>query len=185
MSAAKFEHFLALLRRELSRVEKSPNSLFTKFIIFEKSIKGVILELLSISVFPIFSDEVTDFLHHIAARSHLLSSAHVINYLFTKVADASDRKLASFSLLFFLWGLLELSESVGLWKKRRWAEYLAVVGTGMFVPIEAYTLIYQPNIEKVIILFFNILLVIYLIWSHKLFFIQEQSDRRPSGKDAS
>jgi len=37
-------------------------------------------------------------------------------------------------------GAIELTEAVGLWLMRRWGEYVAAVGTGVFVPLEVYEL---------------------------------------------
>ncbi len=170
-----FHRFKAIAHRELFLRESEPLSVITKIIVVEKCLKSIFLGLLAISIFPIFSDTFIDTLQKIAARSHFLSNAQVVTYFFSWIEVASNRRLFSFSLFFALWGILETTEAIGLYKRRRWAEYLTVVGTGIFIPIECYSVLYRPTPEKIVILSFNIFLVVYLIWNHKLFIIKDSS----------
>ena len=39
-----------------------------------------------------------------------------------------------------VYGALQLAEGVGLWSLKRWGEYVAVVGTTLFIPLEVYEL---------------------------------------------
>jgi uncharacterized membrane protein (DUF2068 family) len=57
---------------------------------------------------------------------------------------------------------LFLTEGVGLAMKQRWAEYLALVATGLFVPVEIYELCKEPSIAKGVLLVINIAVVAYL-----------------------
>ena len=42
------------------------------------------------------------------------------------------------------YGVLELVEAVGLWLMKRWGEYVAVVGTAIFIPLEVYEIV-EPS----------------------------------------
>jgi hypothetical protein len=42
-------------------------------------------------------------------------------------------------------GLLEIVEGVGLWLRKRWAEWLTVIATSLLVPFEIYELIHRPS----------------------------------------
>ena len=69
-----------------------------------------------------------------------------------------------------VYALLELAESAGLWLATRWGEYLATVATSAFLPLEVWELA-KGHITwlKVAALVINLLLVIYLIWTRRLF----------------
>ena len=54
-------------------------------------------------------------------------------------------------------------EGVGLWQRRRWAEYLTVVATSLLVPLEVYELVHHATLLKVGGLVVNLLIVAYLI----------------------
>jgi uncharacterized membrane protein (DUF2068 family) len=69
-----------------------------------------------------------------------------------------------------LYALIELVESIGLRQGRRWGEYFAMVATSIFLPLEVWDLT-RGHITwlKVGALAINLLLVIYLVWTKRLF----------------
>ncbi|MEZ0579564.1 DUF2127 domain-containing protein [Nocardioides sp. MH1] len=70
------------------------------------------------------------------------------------------------------YGILQLTEAVGLWLMKRWGEYVAVVGTSIFVPLEVYELVEGFTWLKVGALVVNLAAVVYLVWSKRLFGIR-------------
>jgi uncharacterized membrane protein (DUF2068 family) len=55
-------------------------------------------------------------------------------------------------------------EGVGLLLRRRWAEWLTVVVTISFIPIEVYELARHASAGKVITLALNVVVAAYLLW---------------------
>jgi uncharacterized membrane protein (DUF2068 family) len=68
-----------------------------------------------------------------------------------------------------VYGTLQLVESSGLWLMKRWGEYVAVVGTSLFLPLEIYEVIDKVTFLRVAALVINLFLVFYLIWTKRLF----------------
>ncbi len=69
-----------------------------------------------------------------------------------------------------VYALIELVESVGLWLGQRWGEYFAMIATSIFLPWEVWELT-RGHITwlKVAAFVINLLLVIYLVWTRRLF----------------
>ncbi len=67
------------------------------------------------------------------------------------------------------YALLEGTEGVGLAMRRRWAEYLTVIATGILIPYEAYEVIHRPTLFKVGALVLNLGVVGYLAYRKRLF----------------
>ncbi|MEE4540707.1 DUF2127 domain-containing protein [Streptomyces sp. V4-01] len=67
------------------------------------------------------------------------------------------------------YALIEVVEGVGLWFGKRWAEYLAVVATAAFLPIEVYELTEKMSWFKVGTLALNIAAVLYILIGKRLF----------------
>ena len=69
-----------------------------------------------------------------------------------------------------VYALIELVEGVGLWLGQRWGEYFAMIATSVFLPLEVWELA-RGNITwlKVAAFVINLLLVIYLVWTRRLF----------------
>ena len=67
------------------------------------------------------------------------------------------------------YALIEVVEGVGLWFGKRWAEYLAVVATAAFLPIEIYELTEKISYFKIGTLALNIVAVLYILIGKRLF----------------
>ena len=67
------------------------------------------------------------------------------------------------------YAIIELTEGVGLWLGQRWGEYFAMVATSVFLPYEVYDLTVKVTWLRVGALVVNLLLVVYLVWSKRLF----------------
>lgn len=67
------------------------------------------------------------------------------------------------------YAVLQLLEGIGLWSLRRWGEYVAVIGTSIFIPIEVYELSKHVTYVKIAAFIINVALVVYLIVSKRLF----------------
>jgi uncharacterized membrane protein (DUF2068 family) len=61
------------------------------------------------------------------------------------------------------------AESIGLWRGRRWAEYLTLVEAGSLVPFEVYEVFNAASPLKVVSLVVNLAVVLYLLISKRLF----------------
>ncbi len=64
---------------------------------------------------------------------------------------------------------LEGTEGVGLAMRRRWAEYLTVIATGVLIPYELYEVVRHPSLFKLGALALNLAVVGYLAYRKRLF----------------
>ena len=64
----------------------------------------------------------------------------------------------------FLYAALFLTEGVGLWRQKLWAEYLTVIATASFIPFEIYEIIQLRTVPRIGALVINVLVVLYLIY---------------------
>lgn len=55
-------------------------------------------------------------------------------------------------------------EGVGLWMRRRWAEWLTVIITASLIPLEVWELLHRPSLGKAWLIAANAAIVAYLIW---------------------
>jgi uncharacterized membrane protein (DUF2068 family) len=85
-----------------------------------------------------------------------------VHVLLDRLGQISPRELMGMSAASFLYSGVQVTEGVGLYLERRWAEYLAVLGTGGFLPIELYELGRAFSWSKLAVLIFNGLVVGYL-----------------------
>lgn len=60
-------------------------------------------------------------------------------------------------------------EAFALWQAKRWGEYFAMIVTSLGLPFEIYELSKAVTVTKVVLFVLNILLVVYLVYSRRLF----------------
>lgn len=89
--------------------------------------------------------------------------------LIHKALETHHSTLHWLTLGVLAYGALELLEAVGLWLMRRWGEYVAVVGTGIFVPLEVYELFERVTWLRVAAFVVNVFAVVYILWTKRLF----------------
>lgn len=63
----------------------------------------------------------------------------------------------------FLYGALFGVEGVGLLMRKRWAEWLTVIITASFIPLEIWEIAKHRSVVKWIVLTLNVMILIYLI----------------------
>jgi uncharacterized membrane protein (DUF2068 family) len=68
-----------------------------------------------------------------------------------------------------VYAVLELVEAIGLWHEKRWAEYLTVIATAGFLPIEIVELTRRVTVIRVTALVVNIAIVVWLLYRKRLF----------------
>ncbi|MHB1473203.1 MAG: DUF2127 domain-containing protein [Dermatophilaceae bacterium] len=90
---------------------------------------------------------------------------HLIEQAFT--ARHSTLVLVAVGVLAY--GALELVEGTGLWFKKRWGEYVAVVATTFFVPLEILEVLAKVTWLRVGALVINLFAIAYLLWTKRLF----------------
>jgi uncharacterized membrane protein (DUF2068 family) len=82
---------------------------------------------------------------------------------------ASHSTLTWVAVGLFTYGAIQVAEGVGLWSLQRWGEYLAVVATALFLPLEVYELTEKVTWLRVLAFVVNLALVAYLIVTKRLF----------------
>ena len=81
-----------------------------------------------------------------------------------KLSKLDPQKLKALSVGTFLYAGIYLTEGVGLVLRKRWAEYLTIISTAGFVPLEVYEIVQRVDFVRITVLLVNIAIVAYLVW---------------------
>lgn len=144
----------------------------------ERAIRGVLLLALAYGIYKFDGsrdalrqvfDTYVPLLRPVADRLGIdLQTAGPVR-LIDKLLNTNHSTLLYVALGVTAYGLLELLEAVGLWLMRRWGEYVAVVGTAIFIPLEIYELVERVTWLRMVAFVFNVFAVIYIVWTKRLF----------------
>ena len=142
---------------------------FLKVIIWELAIKGTLLLLLSVGLLNLINKDLEILSKQLADALNLDVDNYYINLLLSKVGMVKTTLLVEVSIGLLLYGALSWVEAYGLHKRKRWAEYLTVVSTSLFIPLEIYEVIRRLTVVRAGVLILNIAIVYYLIKHKELF----------------
>jgi len=76
----------------------------------------------------------------------------------------SDARIHALRVVTLSYAAVFAVEGVGLWMRRRWAEWLTVVITASLIPLEIWELLHRPSLGKAWVIAANAVIVGYLIW---------------------
>ena len=102
-----------------------------------------------------------------ALHINLTDSAFV--HRLQHLLSSKPHTLSLIAIGLFAYAGLQLVEGVGLWMLKRWGEYVAVVGTSAFIPLEVYELLERVTWLRIAALLVNVGAVVYLVWTKRLF----------------
>jgi len=116
-----------------------------------------------------------------------IKDSHLI-HLLNDAVMSSQHTLTVVFIALAAYGVLQCVEAGGLWFMKRWAEYLTVVATSLFIPLEVYELASKVTALRLGAFLLNVGAVIWLVWTKHLFGLNGGAaaahEDVPSGRNA-
>ena len=164
-------HYFARLWHELGRLGGEHDA-FIKVIIVERIAKAIVLVAIGIGLLVAGQKGWLDnWAEYAQDQLNLSIGCNIILQLLLRglVYVGAFTHITLLAISAMVYAALEATEGVGLAMRRRWAEYLTVIATGILIPYEAYEVIMHPTLFKVGALLLNLAVVGYLAYRKRLF----------------
>lgn len=129
-----------------------------------KLVKAALLIAVGISVLKLVHNGSTDALEQWGATLALKPGAHYLDQAVSKIASLPPNRLKDVGFGSFVYAALFLTEGVGLWLGKRWAEWLTTIITASLIPLEIYEIIHHSTAAKGVLLIINLAVVLYLVF---------------------
>src|ERR1700733_454563 len=144
-------------------MKSSQNGLIRLVALF-KLLKAALLIIGGIGLLKLIHMDVATELDHWIVKLGFDPGSHYVNQAIQKATNLSPNKIKELGLTSFVYAALFLTEGIGLWLLKRWAEWLTVIITSSLVPLEVYEIYRHPTPIKIIVLVINIAIVGYLLY---------------------
>ena len=149
-----------------------------RLLAIERWIRALVLAALAFAVFKfessqtslqqLFNRDLPRFKSLAASFNYDLSKSPTVDEI-RRLLHSKHSTLHLVEAFLIVYAALQVAEGIGLWSLKRWGEYVAVVGTSIFLPLEIHELTKNVTVLKVGALLVNLGLVVYLIVSKRLF----------------
>ena len=143
---------------------KSTDNRVIRLIALFKLVKAVLLIVVGMSALHLLHQDVASVAEHWVKLLGLDPGNRYIDRALQKMGNLTPSKIKTFGVGSFIYAALFLTEGIGLWLVKRWAEWFSVIITSSLVPVEVYETYRHPSAIKCLVLVLNIAVVAYLVY---------------------
>jgi len=126
--------------------------------------KGALVFIAGFGLLSLVHRDVQATAEHIVRHLHLNPARHYPRIFIEAAGNINDTELRSLAALACVYGVVRFIEAYGLWHKRVWAEWFAIISGSIYLPIEAYEIFEHVTWTRMIILLVNAFIVGYLVY---------------------
>jgi len=132
-------------------------------IIVLKAFYGILFFLVGLGVFALINKDVSDLAEQAADSLGIDPENRYLLLVIESLTGVSPKQIAAVGLGTILTSGLLLTMAWGLHLRQAWAEWLTIVATAFFIPIEIYEVVSSPHFTYALALAVNALIVWYLV----------------------
>lgn len=97
-------------------------------------------------------------------RLGLDPGSNFLNHAIQRACEIPQDKIWELGAVSFVYAGLFMTEGIGLWFAKRWAEWFTVIITGSLIPFEIYETVHRPTVIRIAVLLINAAVVAYLVY---------------------
>ncbi len=136
-------------------------------IAIERVVKALTLLAVSIGALSLMDRDRPELAERLVDWLEVDRGRAVVEWLLARVAGISDGMLLGMGLGGLGYAALEIVEAYGLIRARAWAEWLTIVATALFIPVEVLSLVHRPTPLDVVAIALNVAIVAFLVWHRR------------------
>lgn len=128
-----------------------------------KLAQAALFALVGVGALRLLGKDVGDELMHLVDALHFNPESKLVNFLAAQADRVDDHLLRRIGAVVFIYAALDMAEGIGLAMEKVWAEYLTLLITASFLPLEIYELWERVTWLRGSLLTVNILVLVYLL----------------------
>ena len=128
-----------------------------------KFFKGAVLIVLACGAINLLHKDVALHVERWLNQLRIDPDNYYIGTLLNRLELVHTKELKELSALGFGYAALFLTEGTGLLFRKRWAEWLTIIATSSFMPLELYELVKEFTALRLLLLLVNAAVVLFLI----------------------
>lgn len=141
-----------------------------------KLLKAIFFFLLGVGALHLMNKNLSLEVLRLATLLRRDPEGRLVHMVLERVDLIDVHRLRQISLGTFAYSALALTEGIGLYLEKVWAEYLTLMLTVSFLPWEIFEMARDPNWFRLALLLINLLVLGYLVW-----LIQRKRRREQAG----
>jgi len=128
-----------------------------------EAIKGIGVVALGILLLFVHT-HAEDFAYSMLFHLHMDPDRRFAHMIVTAATKISDARLITIAAAVLTYSSVRFIEAWGLWNRRVWAEWFALLSGAMYLPWEILKLVERVDWERIGVLGINIVIVLYMLY---------------------
>ncbi len=131
--------------------------------VFE-GLKGMLVVLVGFALLSLVHRDVQATAENLVEHLHLNPARHYPRVFIEAAGHVNDTGLRSLAAFACVYAVVRFIEAYGLWLKKVWAEWFAIISGGIYLPIEAYEVFEHVTWMRMMVFSVNAFIVGYLVY---------------------
>jgi uncharacterized membrane protein (DUF2068 family) len=141
-----------------------PTARGVRLVALVEAAKGAVVLLAGFGILSLVHENVQAVAEELVRHAHLNPASRYPRIFIQLAGDLTAGRLWLLAALALAYAGLRLAEGYGLWRQRRWAEWLSVASGAIYMPFEIYELAEGVTALKLATFAVNLLVVAYMGW---------------------
>src|SRR5450755_2744426 len=129
-----------------------------------KFVKAALSILSAVVAWRLMNPHVEAAMHAWAESLPVGFSEHVVREALAQVSGIPVFRWRQLGIVSLVYASVFTVEGIGLWRERRWAEYLTIVTSSLLLPFEFIAVMHHATLVRTAVLLANAVIVAYLIF---------------------
>src|SRR5262245_13876504 len=129
-----------------------------------EGVKGLLVLVAGFGLFGLLHRDAQHGAETLVRHLHLNPARHISRVFIKAAGRLTNTRLLLLAGGALAYAALRFVEAYGLWRERPWAEWLAIVAAGLYLPIEVFEVIRHRTLLSAGLLLANVLIVVGLLY---------------------
>jgi uncharacterized membrane protein (DUF2068 family) len=128
-----------------------------------EALKGIIVLLLGLALLGLLHKDAEDIAERFLEHLHINPDRRLAQALLHSASRVTDARLWTIAAAAVIYSAVRFTEAWGLWNRRVWAEWFALLSGALYLPWEVLKVAERPNWEHLGILAANACILLYML----------------------
>ena len=142
---------------------KSSDTRLIRLIALFKLLKAILLIAVGLGAVHLLHSDIWSVLAHWVKMFGLNPGGRYVDRAIQNAVALTPNTIRGLGVGSFLYAGLFLTEGIGLWLLKRWAQWFTVIMTSSLIPLAIYEIYRHPTALKVLVLIINVAVVGFLV----------------------
>jgi len=128
-----------------------------------EALKGALVLVLGIALIAVHS-HVQELVENLLYHLHIDFDRRLGHMALNAATTISDARWWAIGAAIGMYSSVRFIEAWGLWNRRVWAEWFALLSGCLYLPWELLKVVERPDWDRVAVLVINLVIVVYMLW---------------------